>query len=124
MDQWLLEEDLTAWLEPWRFARLNIVEKILLSQRYEERRTDLVRHVSELYDLAPTTRGEYDELYRFSIFKKLEESEESEKLSRLRRKAAAGGIMLDESLDMDEDGAVDDLSRSFESAPKESGKRK
>ena len=119
LDQWLLEEDLTSWLEPWRFARLNIVEKILLSQRYEERRTDLARHVSELYDLAPTTRGEYDVLYSFSISKKLEENEARKNLSMLRRKGAiSGGELFSapeekvfsksfESVDDDSDGILD-----------------
>ena len=67
LDQWLLEEDLSAWLEPWRFAKLNIVEKILLSQRHEDRLSDIARHVSELYDLSPTPRSRYDELYRSSL---------------------------------------------------------
>ena len=101
LDQWLLEEDLTAWFDPWRFARLNIVEKILLSQRYAERRTDLARHVSELYDLAPTTRREYDQLYRFSISRKLGESTINGKLSQLRLRDK--GIYLAE-LDDDENG--------------------
>ena len=67
MDLWLLEEDVSQWLEPWRFARLNVVEKILLSQRHEERRADLARHISELYELAPTPRSRYDQLYRFGL---------------------------------------------------------
>ena len=113
LDQWLLEEDLTSWLEPWRFARLNIVEKILLSQRYEERHTDLARHVSELYDLAPTTRGEYDELYSFSISKKLEENEARKNLSLIRRKGAVSGKLnkLGENVDQQQQK---DFLKSFD----------
>jgi len=33
LDQWLLGEDLEAWLAPDRFSRLNILERILLLQR-------------------------------------------------------------------------------------------
>ena len=33
MDDWLLEVDLAGYLEPWRFERLNVVERILLLQR-------------------------------------------------------------------------------------------
>ncbi|MEC8495888.1 MAG: hypothetical protein VXZ39_13245, partial [Planctomycetota bacterium] len=33
MDDWLLEADLIGYLEPWRFERLNVVERILLLQR-------------------------------------------------------------------------------------------
>ena len=32
MDHWLLGDDLKDYLEPWRFGRLNIVEKILLAR--------------------------------------------------------------------------------------------
>lgn len=35
-DYWLLSYDLSSFLRPWEFARLNIVEKILLAQRLLE----------------------------------------------------------------------------------------
>ena len=67
LDQWLLGEDVSSWLAPWRFAKLNIVEKILLSQRYDDRREDIARHIRELYELSPTPRSQYDDLYRYSL---------------------------------------------------------
>ena len=30
MDRWLLEEDLSQYLQPWWYSRLNTVERILL----------------------------------------------------------------------------------------------
>jgi hypothetical protein len=36
LDDWLLGNDLRPYLEPWRHARLNVVEKILLGQRVDE----------------------------------------------------------------------------------------
>jgi hypothetical protein len=33
LDRWLLEDDLAEYLQPWRFGRLNTVERILLAQR-------------------------------------------------------------------------------------------
>ncbi|MEM6673491.1 MAG: hypothetical protein AAF726_11660 [Planctomycetota bacterium] len=50
MDDWLLDEDLAAYLEPWRFERLNVVEKILLLRRVEGRAEEVVR---DLYGLVP-----------------------------------------------------------------------
>ncbi len=67
MDQWLLAEDLTAWLEPWNFARLNVVEKILLGQRQAKDRNSIVRHVEQLYDLSPTPTGQLDRVYNFAL---------------------------------------------------------
>src|SRR5207244_172081 len=31
LDRWLLEEDLSAFLQPWQYGRLNTVERILLA---------------------------------------------------------------------------------------------
>ncbi len=33
MDRWLLEEDLQAYLDPWAYARLNALERVLLARR-------------------------------------------------------------------------------------------
>ena len=112
LDQWLLEEDLTAWLEPWRFARLNIVEKILLSQRYDERRTDLARHVNELYDLAPTPRSRYDELYRYSLMSRsMNENENREASKYLSNASKYRSTDKLSAMDADMDGVDDDVEK-------------
>ena len=41
MDHWLLGDDLRDYLEPWRFNRLNIVEKILLAKRLADQRESI-----------------------------------------------------------------------------------
>jgi len=53
LDHWLLEEDLTSYLDPWAFSRLNVVERILLSQRLEGQAESVARHVRELLELQP-----------------------------------------------------------------------
>ncbi|MBI4879216.1 MAG: hypothetical protein HY812_06095 [Planctomycetes bacterium] len=53
LDRWLLGEDLSAYLEPWAFSRLNVVERILLSQRLEGEAEAVARHVRDLLDLVP-----------------------------------------------------------------------
>lgn len=53
VDEWLLEMDLTAYLEPWAFGRLNVVEKILLARRVRERHASVARWVRERAELLP-----------------------------------------------------------------------
>ncbi|MEL7497789.1 MAG: hypothetical protein AAFN77_09280 [Planctomycetota bacterium] len=67
MDHYLLGEDLIPFTRPWKFARLNTFEKILLSQRLEDRTDDIVRNLSELYLIAPTSRNDVDRFYDVSI---------------------------------------------------------
>ncbi|MHC5070783.1 MAG: hypothetical protein ACYTGO_09895 [Planctomycetota bacterium] len=53
LDHWMLGNDLTAFVEPWAFSRLNIVERILLARRLDGRAESVQRHVRELFDLQP-----------------------------------------------------------------------
>ena len=53
MDRWLLGDDLRGYLEPWRFARLNAVERVLLGKRLREQERSLVRDTRERADLIP-----------------------------------------------------------------------
>ncbi|MCB9878068.1 MAG: hypothetical protein H6835_10745 [Planctomycetes bacterium] len=52
LDRWLLEQDLTEFLQPWAFERLNVVEKILLTRRLPGLREAGARRVDELAALA------------------------------------------------------------------------
>lgn len=65
LDHWLLGEPLERYLEPWAFAQLNIVERILLTQRLPGRAASGTRHVQELFELVPpdVARDEW----RFSV---------------------------------------------------------
>ncbi len=53
LDHWLLENDLSAYRQPWAFGRLNIVERILLAQRFDDEGDPVARHVRDLNDLLP-----------------------------------------------------------------------
>lgn len=67
MDHYLLKENLSDYLTPWRFAKLNAVERILLSQRSENQQQDLIQHLNELYRLKPTSRVYAGQLYDSTI---------------------------------------------------------
>ncbi len=56
VDDFLLEEDLTPYLEPWRYGRLNVMEKLLLAVRIPAERSRAKRHVSEMLSLMPVDR--------------------------------------------------------------------
>lgn len=47
LDHWLLENDLKAFLRPRAYNQLNIVERILLSQRIDGEQANTKRHIQE-----------------------------------------------------------------------------
>ncbi|MCB1098660.1 MAG: hypothetical protein KDN22_24020, partial [Verrucomicrobiae bacterium] len=53
LDHYLVGNDLSPWLEAWRFAQLNIVERILLAERLPEQRPSIERNVSDALALLP-----------------------------------------------------------------------
>jgi hypothetical protein len=67
MDHWLLGEDLKGYLEPWRFGRLNIVEKILLAQRLPDQQTTITRDVRDLADLIPPNLEDFNHRFDTAV---------------------------------------------------------
>ena len=67
LDLWLIDEDVSQFISPWKFARLNAFEKILLSQRLETQSADIIRNTNETYLVAPTSRSQFDALFDTSI---------------------------------------------------------
>ncbi len=67
MDRWLIGADLTGYLRPWAYGRLNIVERILLARRIERERDATARHVTELCDLIPPDIDRLNRLFQTAI---------------------------------------------------------
>ncbi|MCX7819959.1 MAG: hypothetical protein N2652_12260 [Kiritimatiellae bacterium] len=65
LDEWLLGRDLTRWLEPARYARLNAAEKALLARRLPDQRASIAR---DLADLAAQTPRDREEFHRRFLF--------------------------------------------------------
>ncbi len=63
MDHWLLEDDLTRYLEPWAFSQLNIVEQILLARRGPGEKDQIARHVKDRFDMIPPDVDAYNWLF-------------------------------------------------------------
>ena len=67
MDEWLLSNVSGNYLEPWEYGRLNIVERILLSQRLQGEQPLTARHVKDLYDLIPPDLERFNHLYQTAL---------------------------------------------------------
>ncbi len=67
MDRYLLGQDLSRFLDPWNFARLNVAERVLLGQRTEGQTADIVRSLNDFYLMTPTTRKQFDKYYDASM---------------------------------------------------------
>ncbi|MFM8891392.1 MAG: hypothetical protein ACKOTB_07175, partial [Planctomycetia bacterium] len=53
VDHWLLGDDLSAWLEPWRYGQLNVAERGLLARRIAAERPRTGRHIADLLSVLP-----------------------------------------------------------------------
>ena len=68
LDHWLLGDDLRGWLEPWTFARLNLIERILLAQRLGGAERDaIVRSLREGLELRPVDRDRLSQLFDLAL---------------------------------------------------------
>ena len=68
LDHWLLESDLSRYLEPWNFAQLNVVERILLAQRVGGNEREAVgRSLKESLELNPTSPTRLAELFAMAL---------------------------------------------------------
>jgi len=68
LDHWLLGDDLAGFLEPWAFARLNLIERILLAQRLDETgRQGIARSIREALELRPMAPEQLDRLFGFAL---------------------------------------------------------
>lgn len=84
LDHWLLGDDLTRFLEPWTFAQLNLIERVLLAHRLGgEARQAIARSVREGMELRPTTRERLQQLFELAL-RSEEMQRQQPELTRLR----------------------------------------
>lgn len=67
LDEFLIGADLSRYMKPWNHARLNVVERILLSQRIRGERPQTSRHVGDLFDLLPPDVERRNHLFRTAL---------------------------------------------------------
>lgn len=66
-DRWLLEEPLEGYLEPWRFARLNAFEQVLLARRLPSSRAAILRRMQDQRLAAPPDRAALNRLFEAAL---------------------------------------------------------
>ena len=67
VDDWFLERDLSGYLEPFLFERLNAFEKALLSTTRFASATEMSRHLSEKSDLIKPDLDLFDRLFKITL---------------------------------------------------------
>jgi hypothetical protein len=67
MDHWLLNADLSAYLEPWAYHRLNIAERALLGRRINAEAEHASRHAKDRYDLIPPNMERFNHFFKTAI---------------------------------------------------------
>jgi hypothetical protein len=67
VDHWLLGDNLTRYLEPWAYGRLNITEKILLSKRYPDQAARITRYVKDRFDMLPMDLDQFNALFDMAL---------------------------------------------------------
>jgi hypothetical protein len=67
LDHWLIQTSLEGYRSPWHYDRLNIAERILLSQRLPDDRAHTSRHVTHLLELVPPDIDRFNHLFRTAL---------------------------------------------------------
>ena len=64
MDHYLLGDDVDGFVDPWRYSRLNMAERVLLAHRLgSDERAAAKRHLGDLFALLPPNPAEKDQLF-------------------------------------------------------------
>lgn len=67
LDRWLLEDDLSEFLQPWQYSRLNTVERVLLAQRIANEPAHTARLLDELLRLQPANADRLQMLFETAV---------------------------------------------------------
>ena len=92
LDHWLLGHDLTAWLQPWNYEQLNVVERILLAQRVAADRQPTGRDIADRFALIPPDVERFQFLFETAIKGTALETGDRWGLEAARDKAAVGRL--------------------------------
>lgn len=98
LDYWLLEYDLTPFLQPWEYAQLNTAERLLLGERIDGESDRVKRLIDDLFSLQPQDVGEWNLWFESAILGKSLEADADkfglleERAKALSRKGQLGGV--------------------------------
>ena len=63
LDHWLLNADVTGYLDPWKYARLNTVEQVLLGKRIENEFPRTTRAIEDRFHLLTPDIDRFNQLF-------------------------------------------------------------
>jgi hypothetical protein len=92
LDHWLLGDDLTAYAQPWSYAKLNATERILLSQRLAADRQHTIRDTADRFALIPPDVERFNTLFETAL--KGSALETSDELGIDAAKEVVAGVRL------------------------------
>ncbi len=125
LDRYLLEDDLSGFRRPWEFARLNILERILLSKRMPPERGPVARHAGDLCDLLVRDLARENHLFDTALKGKALETgdvlgmaagaatAEDAMMDKFSARGHAGPARISKSASVAADMGMDDESESF-----------
>ncbi|NQU24829.1 MAG: hypothetical protein HQ567_26400 [Candidatus Nealsonbacteria bacterium] len=96
LDRWLLGDDLAEYLQPWAYARLNVVERILLAQRINGEAMHTARHVQDTFDLIPPNVERFNRLFDTALASSALDTADRFGLTRATAKAEKGRLVTSE----------------------------
>ena len=67
LDHWLLGDDLSAVVQPWRYAQLNATERILLAQRVAADRQHTLRDTADRFAMLPPDVERFNTLFETAL---------------------------------------------------------
>ncbi|MEO8493847.1 MAG: hypothetical protein ABI614_02170, partial [Planctomycetota bacterium] len=67
LDEWLLDDDLQEYLRAWNYSRLNVAERILLSQRIANDRPHTTRDVLDQFSLLTPDMDRQNQLFLTAV---------------------------------------------------------
>lgn len=67
LDDYLVGSEVQRYLEPWQYAQLNMVERILLAQRVAGEQSATSRAIADIYDVAPVDVDRFNFLFHTAL---------------------------------------------------------
>ncbi|MCA9173787.1 MAG: hypothetical protein KDB14_04805, partial [Planctomycetales bacterium] len=67
LDDFLVDGDVSYYLDPWRHGRLNVVERILIGRKIEQERQWVSKHVEELVAILPPDPVRFNQLFDTAV---------------------------------------------------------
>lgn len=97
LDQWLLDADLSAWLDPAAFERLTLTEKILLLRKRPHGRARIARYVEDRLAMEPPDPATRDRLFAAAL-----RTPGAEPSAPMPPPSSGPAMEMDSAMDLDE----------------------